>query len=109
MKPNMIDLPVSSVLKMLFICLLTSVLALQMFTLNQVHINLGGVFIVVVVWGVLFVGLVSETMFLYIALTGLELSLKTKQASKSEIYLCVCLCLCLQSARINVVHQNHLL
>lgn len=94
---------------MLLICQLTSVLALQMCTLNPIRINLGGVFIVIVVWGVLFVCLVSERMFLCIALTALERSLKTRQASKSEIYLCVCLCLCLQSARINIVHQNHLL
>lgn len=112
MKPNMIDLPVSSglpVLTMWFICFLISVLALQMCTLSPVHINLGEVFIVVVVWGVLFGWLASETMFLCIVLTALELSRKTRQASKPELYLCVCFCFCLQSARINVMHQNHLL
>lgn len=74
---------------MLVICLLTSVLALQTCALNPVRINLSGVLIVVVVWDVLFVWLVSETMFLCIALTALELSLKTRQASKSELYLYV--------------------
>lgn len=111
MKPNMIDLPVSSglpVLTMWFICFLISVLALQMCTLNPVHINLGEVFIVVVVWGVLFGWLASETMFLCIVLTALELSRKTRQASKIRD-LCVCFCFCLQSARINVMHQNDLL
>lgn len=93
MKPNKIDLPVSSglpVLTMWFICFLISVLALQMCTLNPVHINLGEVFIVVVVvWSVLFGWLASETMFLCIVLTALELSRKTRQASKPEIYVSV--------------------